>query len=143
MLLTQYLQVLVPLLLHFCLKLVLLRCQLHLSGNGSPRRAAKPSGRHYMQGRSNKTFWPVQFWLYAQPYRGIVLTERYLPLCQILPDFVQVTEFSVLNLMNLSIKSAYAALSLSLHSIASSMVSVRQASSTCQIKVCTIFTLCR
>jgi len=71
------------------------------------------------------------------------MTERYLPLCQILPDSIQVTELSVLNLMNLSIKSAHAALSLSLHSIASSMVSVTQASSTCQIKACTIFTLCR
>ncbi len=73
--------------------------------------------------KANKTACNVQFGLYAQLYRGILMIERYLPLCQILPDSIQVTELSVLNLMNLSIKSAHAALSLSLHSIANSIFS--------------------
>lgn len=85
----------------------------------------------------------VQVRIYAQPYRGTLLTEQYLPLCQILPDSIQLTELSVLNLINLSMKPAHAALSLGLPSIANLLVSVWQASSTYQIKACTVITLCR
>lgn len=72
--------------------------------------------------------------MHSHPCRGTLLTERYLPLCQIFPDSIQLNELSVLNLINASKKPADAALSVGLPSTANLWVSARQALFSCQIK---------